>query len=203
MTPKIFERIYIELKREVTSGRYMPGQRLQARSLADTLRTSTSPLTHAMRQLIGENVLEYSAQDGFIVPRVTERRLRDQYVWCRHLTSIGLSSASSNEPSPLPPPGDTEIIGSTEHLFGVIAATAGNLDLTQAMANISDRLRATRLLEGQLFVDCPVELTDLIELWNAARITALRRALTAYHQRRLTAVPQLLSLSYQDRTASI
>ena len=197
MTPKIFERIYIELKREVTSGRYMPGQRLQARSLADTLRTSTSPVNQAMRQLIGEQVLEYSHHDGFIVPRVTERRLRDLIQWSAWLTRL---SATSHVPETTAPKADiSDIVAGTESLLRCVVASGQSGEFLRAIDNANYRLRATRRLEEHLFNDRPAELQDLIQTWDERDLSRLSHALKRYHDRRLAAVSQLVGLSYQER----
>lgn len=200
MTPKIFERIYIELKKEVTSGQYMPGQRLQARSLADTLRTSTSPITQAMRQLIGEQVLEYSEHDGFIVPRVTERRLRDLIQWSASLTRTSLAGsmpASEHWPSLNQA---TDTVALAEAVLRSVVALGQNAEFSHAINNTNDRLRATRYLEPVIVPDVADELDDLTKIWRAQDVTRLSQALGQYHDRRLAVVSQLVGLSYQDRS---
>ena len=201
MTPRVFDRIYTELKREVTSGRYKPGQRLQARSLADVLRASTSPVTNTMRQLVGEDILEYTDDDGFIIPWVTDRRLRDLYRWTLRVTT---PRHEIGEASNVPTSFDAvmiedDLVGSTERLFLAMTAGEQNSEVTRALSNNSDRLRATRALEGQLFADRREELQALADLFASGNHTALITSLANYHRRRLDAVPQLVGLSYPDR----
>lgn len=201
MTPKVFERTYVELKREVTSGHYKPGQRLQARSLADVLNASTSPVTNAMRQLVGERVLEYTSEDGFIIPWVNEQRLRDLIYWSAWLTtaapddfdasSVGTKAGSSD----LPP----DIVAATEQVFLALVSPVQNNELTRNIENANDRLRAIRHLEHSLFTDRTEELVGVDGLRTEGNRAALRRAIGRYHRRRLDVVPQLVGLSYQDR----
>lgn len=201
MTPKVFERTYVELKREVTSGHYKPGQRLQARSLADVLNASTSPVTNAMRQLVGERVLEYTSEDGFIIPWVNEQRLRDLIYWSAWLTtaapddfdasSVGRKADNSALPQ--------DIVAATEQVFLALVSPVQNTELTRNIENANDRLRAIRHLEQSLFADRTEEIVGLDGLRTEGNRAALRRAIGRYHRRRLDVVPQLVGLSYQDR----
>ncbi len=202
MTPKVFIRTYSELKMEVTSGRYKPGQRLQARPLADVLRASTSPITNAMRQLVGEQILEYTADDGFIFPWVTERRLRDLLSWTAWLTTAAFEDPETAHSLPFPDDADAasaDLVEMTERLFLNFAGASPNSDHVWSITNSNDRLRPIRMLEANLFADRTEELTALAEPWKDRNRPALRRALVRYHKRRLDAVSQLIGLSYQDR----
>lgn len=201
MTPRIFERTYLELKQEVTSGRHKPGQRLQARGLADILKTSTSPVTNAMRQLVGERVLEYSSEDGFIVPWVNEQRLRDLLSWSAWLCATrpedfhpGPADVQA-EDTVLP----VDVVAGTEYLFLAITAPAHNAELTRHIENSNDRLRAVRTLEQNLIPDRADELNDLNQAHLAGNRPALIHAVGRYYRRRLDLTPQLVGLSYQDR----
>lgn len=201
MTPRIFERTYLALKREVTSGRHKPGQRLQARGLADILKASTSPVTNAMRQLVGERVLEYSSEDGFIIPWVNEQRLRDLFSWSAWLCTTAPENFGVNLPhchvddSPLP----ADLVAATEHVFLAIAAPAQNAELTRHVGNSNDRLRAIRTLEHTLITDRADELDGLTQLQKIGNQQALADAVGRYYRRRLNLIPQLVGLSYQDR----
>lgn len=199
MTPKIFDRTYLALKREVTSGRYLPGQRLQARSLAETLKTSTSPVTNAMRQLVGEDILDYSAPDGFIIPRVTERRLTGLYRWSAWLTSVSAGHPeviAADRASPDPPSAD--VVTATETFFLRVTSAADSGEVTRAMINTNERLRATRRLEAYLFADLDAEVARLMLEGARPGEGRLGPALADYHRRRLLHVAQLVGLSYQD-----
>ena len=202
MTPKVFVRTYAKLKAEVTSAAYKPGQRLQARTLADALSASTSPITNAMRQLVGEQVLEYTVEDGFIIPWVTERRLKDLLSWTAWLTTAAFEDLDSGQPAPLPRPSAAagqDVVEVTEKLFLALAGGAPNGDHVWSIGNSNDRLRSTRHLEAKLFTDRAEEVAALAELATAGNRPALRRALARYHKRRLDVLSQLVGLSYQDR----
>ncbi len=201
MTPKIFERTYLELKREVTSGRYKPGQRLQARGLADVLKASTSPVTNAMRQLVGERVLEYTSEDGFIIPWVNEQRLRDLLSWSAWLVaavpgdiSTGRATTTTDD-TPLP----ADVVAGTEQVFLAIVAPVQNVELLRNVGNSNDRLRAIRTLEHSLITGRSDELTELDQLRRDENRFGLHTSISRYFRRRLDVVPQLVGLSYQDR----
>ncbi len=201
MTPRIFERTYLELKREVTSGRHKPGQRLQARGLADILKASTSPVTNAMRQLVGERVLEYAHEDGFIIPWVNEQRLRDLLSWSSWLCATGskdfhLGTADRQAEDTVLP---ADVVAATEHLFLAITTPAQNAELTRSIGNSNDRLRAIRVLEQNLISDGKDELNRLDQVRRDGNRPALVDAVRRYYRRRLDLTPQLVGLSYQDR----
>ncbi len=199
MTPRIFERTYLELKREVTSGRHKPGQRLQARGLADILKASTSPVTNAMRQLVGERVLEYSSEDGFIIPWVNEQRLRDLLSWSAWVCVTGLEDIGTADCQADDTVLPADVVAATEHLFLAIAAPVQNTELTRNIGNNNDRLRAIRTLEHSLISDRADELNDLNQVRRAGTRPALVDAIGRYYRRRLDLIPQLVGLSYQDR----
>jgi len=201
MTPRIFERTYLELKREVTSGRHKPGQRLQARGLADILKASTSPVTNAMRQLVGERVLEYTGEDGFIIPWVNEHRLRDLLSWSSWLSTtdpddfhFGAADRQADDIAL-----SADVVAATEYLFLAIAAPAQNTELSRHIGNSNDRLRAIRILEQSLIPDRAHELNDLNQFHLSGNRPALIKAIGQYYRRRLDLIPQLIGLSYQDR----
>ena len=202
MTPTVFIRTYAKLKTEVTSGRYKPGQRLPARTLADLLRASTSPVTNAMRQLVGEQILEYTDDDGFIIPWATERRLKDLLSWTAWLTTAAFEDSEAAHPTPFgddPAADGANIVEVTEHLFLTFAGPSPNGDHIWSVTNSNDRMRPVRLLEANLFSDRAEEIAALAATWKDGNRPALRRALGRYHKRRLDAVSQLIGLSYQDR----
>jgi len=201
MTPRIFERTYQELKREVTSGRHKPGQRLQARGLADILRASTSPVTNAMRQLVGERVLEYTSEDGFIIPWVNEQRLRDLLSWSAWMCTASLAdlqrgvAGRHEHDNELP----ADIVAATESLFVSMAIPAKNAELTRSIGNSNDRLRAIRMLEHTLISNRKEELSSLDQLRRSGDRALMVEAVGRYYRRRLDLIPQLVGLSYQDR----
>jgi len=199
MTPKVFDRTYSELRQEVTSGRYLPGQRLQARALADALRTSTSPVINAMRQMVGEDILHYTLTDGFIIPRVTEQRLKSLYQWSRWLTTAGsIDEALRGQLGPAPETEGSAVLTATESLFQALTFTKDSAEFSRSMDNTNIRLRCTRLLEPLAFPDLDEEFGDLVECLQGMDAAASRHALDNYHRRRIDAVSRLVGLSYQE-----
>jgi DNA-binding GntR family transcriptional regulator len=199
MTPRVFDNTYQALKREVTNGSYPPGQRLQARALADRLGTSTTPITEAMRQLLGENVLEYTAQDGFIIPRVNLRRVHDLYYLNNWLTGRCLADIVANRATVSligNVTDQTEVLLMTERFMIALAAASQNSEVLRQVGNVNDRLRSCRLLETNLLDDTTAELNGLIGQWNNKDWEHLRADLSNYHIRRLDQIPQLVIGSY-------
>gem|GEM_PF-1958536 len=154
-----------------------------------------------MRQLVGERVLEYTGEDGFIIPWVNEQRLRDLLSWSSWLSTTDPDDfhhcTVDRRPDDIALP--TDVVAATEHLFLAIAAPAQNTELTRHIGNSNDRLRAIRTLEHSLIPDRTDELHDLNQLHQTGNRPALVDAVGRYYRRRLDLIPQLVGLSYQDR----
>ena len=53
-----------ELRRLILTGQLLPGTRLMQAAVAEGMRTSTTPVREAMRQLIAEGLLDADAHRG-------------------------------------------------------------------------------------------------------------------------------------------
>ncbi|HET7267438.1 MAG TPA: GntR family transcriptional regulator, partial [Oleiagrimonas sp.] len=77
--------VYRQVRRDLRSGRYAPGQRLDPASLAEQFHTSPTPVRFALYRLIGETLIVDHARDGLHIPLLTEVALRDLYDWMERL----------------------------------------------------------------------------------------------------------------------
>jgi hypothetical protein len=153
-----------------------------------------------MRQLVGEAVLEYSAEDGFIIPRVTVRRLRDLYGWVALLTNSATDGQAKGSHLEVPAlSGASDVVATTESLFVALAHTMQNDVFASAIENVNDRLRAARHLEALVFRDIAEEISALVASAQADLTSEFRKALGRYNKRRFDAVSQIVVLFYQDR----
>lgn len=71
------DRVYIELRRALISGRFAPGQVVTIRQLSDALMTSTMPVRDALGRLISECALEAMPNRSIRVPPMTLDRIDD------------------------------------------------------------------------------------------------------------------------------
>ena len=67
----LHERVYVELRQALMSGKFEPGQKLTSRKLAAALGTSDMPVRAAISRLTAEGGLVQRSNGTFIVPRVT------------------------------------------------------------------------------------------------------------------------------------
>jgi DNA-binding GntR family transcriptional regulator len=73
----LHERVYIELRQALMSGKFEPGQKLTSRKLAAALGTSDMPVRAAISRLTAEGGLVQRSNGTFIVPRVTRRAFKE------------------------------------------------------------------------------------------------------------------------------
>ena len=60
----IFERVYLALKAQVTSGAFAPGDRLEPAALGEALNASITPVRDALHRLVGERIVEAPRNEG-------------------------------------------------------------------------------------------------------------------------------------------
>ena len=71
---------YRQIRRALTTGEFLPGQRLNIREIADSFGTSATPVREALLQLVTEGALELRAGQAISVPVLTQEtylELRD------------------------------------------------------------------------------------------------------------------------------
>ncbi|MCA1196501.1 GntR family transcriptional regulator [Sphingomonas sp. R647] len=190
MSPlQAMERSYAALKTILREGRLAPGHRLEAVRLADEIGVSMTPVRDALNRLVGEQLVEASAGDGFHVPRYSEAELRNLYEWHAALVTLAIRTART-----LPDPDDLAVVLATRsHAeaaamgFELLANTTANRELRTAILNAGDRLHAFRRLEH---IALPLPAAEI-----AAAITPgpdQRAAIRRYHVARMRAAPKLL-----------
>lgn len=200
----IFDRVYLALKEQVTSGDFAPGDRLEPAALGKALNSSITPVRDALHRLVGERIVEAPRNDGFRVPFPTEAELRNLYGWNRELAELGLRRPPGTLAAS-PPAGSNGDAASLSvpdraaHLFRCIAWRSANPELEEAVESLSDRLAAMRIVETRIIKDAAEELDCLCGLLASGNVVALRRAIAAYHKRRQRAAPDLLVASRRRR----
>lgn len=195
MSPgQTFERVYLELKRQLREGTRPPGAPLEPTAIGDELGTSFTPVRDALHRLVGEGLVENPRHNGFAVPHPTEQALRDLYAWNGELLAM-MSGHTKHGPNadivPQEPAGD--FAGTTAALFFAIAAASGNREHIRAITQLNDRLAPYRRVEREVFLDAENELDGLDWLTKSSQHSVLSRAISRYHKRRAAAAPQLLA----------
>jgi DNA-binding GntR family transcriptional regulator len=189
MSPiQAMDRSYATLKQMLREGGFKPGFRLEANRLADELGVSMTPVRDVLHRLVGERLVEANSGEGFHVPRLTEKMLRDLYEWNAALVTFAARTMLPGEEASLPPlweiPAGADRVAA---LFARIAASAPNAEISHAIASASDRLHPFRIIEHERLERLDGELEELVTL-GAGQAQAIRR----YHLRRMRAAPELL-----------
>ena len=71
------ETVYRELKRALMEGRFLPGECLKIRTVANALGTSTMPVREALQRLVAERALEFLPNRSACVPEMTREQFTD------------------------------------------------------------------------------------------------------------------------------
>ena len=73
----ISQQVYSILKKEIVSGTYVPGERLQEVELSKKLEVSRSPIREALRQLSADGLVVEIPNKGSFVREFTEEEIRE------------------------------------------------------------------------------------------------------------------------------
>lgn len=79
MPELIRNQIYQNIKRDILSGVYQPGEQLSANQLAERYQISATPVREALNALEQEGFVNVIPRIGFFVSHVTVRDIRDMY----------------------------------------------------------------------------------------------------------------------------
>jgi DNA-binding GntR family transcriptional regulator len=189
----VLEPTYHSLKRRLLEGVWPTGLRLDATRLADDLGVSVTPIRDCLNRLVGERLVDFRAQEGYRVARVSERTLRDLFGFVAALLDLAVQAPHPWDIADEAWPDGLDHASRTAALFSTIASLAGNVVLSETMDALGERLHATRRLELALFPDAEQEIADLT-LRLACGNGSLRDGLAAYHERRRRAVARFIEL---------
>jgi DNA-binding GntR family transcriptional regulator len=190
-----FDRVYLALKEQLTSGRFAPGDHLEPAMLGPELNASITPVRDALHRLVGERIVEAPRNDGFRVPAPAEADLRDLYGWNRSLLELALRSstaASAAAAVRAAEIGGGDTLSSAADLFRAIARRTGSLELEAAVENLNDRLAPLRVAETRIFEDAAEEHRIQRIAWEQGDYSELRRCIVVYHRRRQRHVSDIL-----------
>lgn len=194
------ERVYREIKRRLLAGEFAPGERLDINALGHALAASITPVRSALSRLVGEELLEAHARDGFHRPFVSELGLRDLYAWNALEVAQAIAIASDNRIlraiTNSDDDADRELldpVARTEGLFNAIASSSRNVVCERIVAWLNDQLHAMRHVEPIALSDTEAELKELESCYAAGRFKDLAAAVEAYHERRRASVAEIIS----------
>lgn len=190
----VLEPTYQDLKRGLMQGRWRPGERLEALRLADDFGVSMTPVRDCLNRLSGEGLVDMKPGDGFRVPRISEKMLRDMLDLNAALLDIALHDPIHVGKLTHVKQSVEDYAGRVAALFGIVAHRSANTALIEIVHSLGDRMHAVRRWEPQLFADCFHELEQL-ERHLTDHSSDLNIGLRQYHDRRLGSIPELVQLA--------
>lgn len=197
----LVERVYIDIKRDLSDGSLAPGKRVEISDLCARFGASKSPVRNVLNRLVGEGLLEAHAHDGFYRPLVTEAKLRDLYLWNQRLLLMALDAAGSDDQhsqTAVQEPPSADIADSTEAVFNAIAALGQSGELLRAVGGANLRLRAIRKAKDLGIIKRDLEISALLSAYKNRDIEVLRTLVADYHSVRIRLVPQIVASAYFD-----
>jgi DNA-binding GntR family transcriptional regulator len=69
----LYEKVYEELRNALMSGRFLPGEPLTIRGVAEALGTSIMPVREALRRLAAERAVQFNADRSIRIPLLDEQ----------------------------------------------------------------------------------------------------------------------------------
>jgi DNA-binding GntR family transcriptional regulator len=95
---RMSDRLREAIEEEITTGKLLPGSRLDEAELAKRFQVSRTPIREALNLLLGEGLIEARPRRGAVVTRVTPQRLIEMFevmaeleVMCAQLASRRMS----------------------------------------------------------------------------------------------------------------
>ncbi|WP_298325475.1 GntR family transcriptional regulator [Asticcacaulis sp.] len=195
----VVETLYLEVKRELLSGRILPGERLNIKALCEQHRVSKSPIRNILNRLVGEGLLAAQAHDGFYRPRVTVQSLRELYNWEQDIVLLAIRDGGL-PPAPPELPLEPLTEESIEGVLSLIAEGSGNTVYRAALAHVSAHLSAIRRTAPSQAFTLEPEIAGLLEALKETNPDALRRRLKRYYHRRLSKLSDIVADAYRGRS---
>jgi DNA-binding GntR family transcriptional regulator len=93
--------LFDELRREIQSGGFPPGERINEVLLANRLDVSRTPLREALNRLAASNIVLSTPRVGFLVPQLSVTEFRDLYGMRAILDCAALQLSGIAEPKVL------------------------------------------------------------------------------------------------------
>ncbi|AXK41323.1 GntR family transcriptional regulator [Erythrobacter aureus] len=189
----VLEPTYERLKQSLLNGVWAQETRLEAQRLAEDFGVSMTPVRDCLNRLVGEGLVEFRPGEGYRVPRMTEKGLRDML----ELSGVLIVEAiQSGTPQPTPKPKKPRLSGYAERVSAVLLELAGwshNAAFSAAIARVNEHLHLLRTVETGLLPDGYTEIENIAEL-AFSHSTELSSAVFDFHQVRRIRTAELIEL---------
>ena len=202
-------KLYADIKLEIITHRFLPGEWINVEQLSEQMRVSTTPVREVLSRLAGEGLVELRPQFGFLMRKLSESDLVDIYKvnqqlleWC--LDEIERNRISSRSLAPCDFSGQLEVpnvqdtLSSmtlarvTGDLFAYIAVQAENVELIAQIENINARLFHARAWAFELQSISHLQVQKIYDGCKNMNTELTRLAVQEYHSSQLSLVRILI-----------
>jgi DNA-binding GntR family transcriptional regulator len=192
------DRVYVELRELLMSGRVSPWERLAEEPLAERFGVSRTPVREALARLQADGLVEKRAHGLYLaVPSFEEltrlyelrvllelhgirRAIEDPTV--RHdATRLDAELDVWRAMSGTPPEPDPTFVRTDERFHAVLLDTSGNTALTEALAGVNRRIRAVRMYDYLTADRMRATIDEHLEIGELVVSGRLPAALDALH----------------------
>lgn len=207
---KSAQGLYKQIKIDLVSCVYQPGERIVIDQLAERLRVSSTPVREILNRLAAEDLVSIVPQMGFFMPLLTETDLRDLYSmqqiflnWavqkisepysehgmCR-FRRLPLDISNLQDDQSLSSEKLAELIG---EFFLHLIRMGDNNEVTHKTNNLNDRLYQVRARENEVTDNFKEDLMALCGVYMEKDFIRLQILMDGYFTSRIALVPALIS----------
>lgn len=188
----VFEPTYERLKRELMAGRWAQDTRLEAHMIGEDYGVSATPVRDCLNRLTGEGLVVMRPGEGYRVPRLTEKALRDMLELHRLLVVNAVSENRLPLSDPLQDQMEMSYAQVVLTIFVGLAQLSGNSATKFTVRALGERLHSVRILEPALLEGTSAELQKMRKA-RTGRRGELLAAISAYHERRIDAAAAMIA----------
>lgn len=182
-----------KLKQMLMQGVWPPGEKLEALRLADELGISMTPVRDCLNRLVGERLVDMTHGEGYRVPRLNEKALRDMLAVNGTLLELALVDRSEEWIDGEYKSENDAYADRVGSFFDFMASLSGNIIIVEIVRSLNERMHAVRMKEPMVIPDTLQEIEELEQL-STKQDSALRSKLQIFHQRRREKVSALIDL---------
>lgn len=194
MSPaRVLEPACTKLKQMLMEGVWPPGEKLEALRLADELGVSMTPVRDCLNRLVGERLVDMKPGEGYRVPRLSEKTLRDMLAINIALLELTLVARPEEWNDIEFKSENSSYADRVSSFFDLIASFSGNIIIIETVRSLNERMHAMRMKDPLVFPDALQEIGELEQL-STKQEAGLRNKLHIYHQRRSEKVSALIDL---------
>lgn len=212
---KSAQGLYKQIKRDLVTSVYQPGERIVIDQLAERLRVSSTPVREILNRLAAEELVSIVPQMGFFMPMLTETDVRNLYSmqqiflnWAiKRISQVYIEDAAQRFPRlpfdmsklqddhSITSEKRAELVGD---FFLHLIRMGGNNEVNHKTINLNDRLYLIRVRENEITDHVKDDLMALCGVYMQKDFIRLQTLLDSYFASRIALIPALMC-TFQHR----